>query len=99
MGMVERLARLINPAAWEPLEGPAEAPRGLGRQLGGWNYQLRLRMESADKAREILAAMREPTEAMLDAELEEGTPLRQTFLDDYSETRVYQVMIDAALKD
>jgi hypothetical protein len=48
-------------------------------------------------ARAAIAAMREPTAEMLEAEIEVGEPLGKTFLDDYSPTRIYQVMIDAVL--
>jgi len=49
-------------------------------------------------ARVGIEAMREPTDEMLDAEIEGAEPLRKACLDDYSAKRVYQLMIDAALK-
>ena len=65
--MVERVARAIFPEAWEPIR-VAERSGVIGRQLSGEAiWKLRERANSVDRACAAIAAMREPTEAMVRA--------------------------------
>lgn len=94
--MVERMARVIDPEAWvEPasMQMLANQNPGLAGMLANSPPEMdrterqRRRDASLGLARRIIAAMREPTEAMLKAAKTEGPD------DD-----VWRAMIDAALK-
>lgn len=82
-GMIERIARALSPSAFA---GGYSSKNAEGAE------QTRARA----RARAVLAAMREPTEAMREAAMH--ADYRRGFHDgDYAET--FQIMIDAALAD
>lgn len=83
--VIERAARLIAPSAWSE-----SALRVTDPSANGGNWVLE-RRDSLVKARAVLEALREPTEAMLDA---------ASWKDGEVTARVvWGEMLDAALKD
>ena len=71
------------PTIYGPWEGVSDRDKGYYRQY----------------ARAVISAMREPTEEMMTTEIEDGEPIGKAWLDDYSATRVWQCLIDGALKE
>lgn len=80
--MVERVARIIHPGAWEPEAAP-------------WCWELlveKAQQEARGKARAAIEALREPTEAMFDAAYATNCIDERGQGEDF-----YRAVIDAAL--
>jgi len=90
--MIERVARAIDPLAWQVTEQDlALGSRDKSekqRQADAWNAKRNRRIRSWKTARDVLAAMREPTEGMV-----ERASKQTTYRD------AYQIMIDTALDE
>lgn len=76
--MIEKLAAIIDPENWRTLNTSFDTP---SRHL--------FRLNSIDKAKAVIQAMREPTEEML--KTQSGM--------EFDGKQCYQEMIDAALKE
>ncbi len=90
--MMERIAKVLDPPAWKNVSVRVTYDAYLY-----YDHSQVRRKESLKMARMLIETMREPTQAMINAKIEEGESL-DTGLYDYSATKIWQTMIDEALK-
>lgn len=89
--IIERIARIIDPVAWHPFDTSFDN-----------GYWVMMRLNSVDKAKAAIAAMREPTDDMsiIGALTRNNDPQPLVNCITIGEAgSIYRAMIDAALKE